>query len=90
MEYLDPDTFSSPPHKAIVEGLARAVGSGRIHPASARLQNMDDPTDHAEIVNTRLATRIRRKMRHQTRKLLLGQPEHIANRRAPTVWEGES
>ncbi|WP_245421755.1 hypothetical protein [Rhodoplanes serenus] len=39
---------------------------------------MDDATDHAAVVHPRLATRVGRKMRTDTIKLRLGQPEEVS------------
>ena len=38
---------------------------------------MDDASDHPAVVNTRLATRVRRKMRLDPRKLRVREPETI-------------
>jgi hypothetical protein len=38
---------------------------------------MDDAADHPAVINTRLATRIRRQMRRDPRKLGFRQPELI-------------
>ena len=60
MEEIDPDALRGPADIAVVERLAGPVVGRRIDPAPAGLQNMDDAADHAAVVNTRLATRIRR------------------------------
>lgn len=69
MEDVGPDPFGGPTHEAIVECLARTVDRRRVHPAAARLQDMYDAADHAPIIDTGLAPRIRRKMRRKPREL---------------------
>ena len=62
MEYVDPDAFGRPAHEAIVKGLARAVDGGRIDPAPAGLQHMDDAADHAAVIDARFAACVVGKM----------------------------
>ena len=78
VEEADPDAFLRPSHEAIVERLLGPVFGGRIDPASARLENMNDAADDPPVVNTRLAARVRRPVRLNLKKLRFRQPEKIA------------
>jgi len=60
-----------------MERLARPVVRRRIDPAPAGLQDMDDAADHPAVINTGLATRIRRQMRLDPRELRIREPETI-------------
>ena len=56
MEDIDPHALGGPSDETIVECLARAVGSRRVDPTTAGLQDMHDTADHPAIINPRLAT----------------------------------
>lgn len=60
MEEIDPDALGGPAGIAVVERLARSIIDGRVDPAPARLQHMDGAADHPAIVNTMLASGVRR------------------------------
>src|SRR5487761_2569944 len=77
MKQIDPHAFGRPAHIAVVERLLRSVIGRRIDPSPARLQHVDDATDHAPIVNTRLAARVSWQVRRDLRKLRVRQPELI-------------
>src|SRR5215204_2687555 len=47
------DPHSAPADEAIVQRLVRAVGGGRITPAQAVLEDEDDATDAAAIIDAR-------------------------------------
>src|SRR5271156_3734823 len=48
-----------------------------VDPATAGPQHIDDPADHPTIVHPRLASRVRRQMRLDLRKLIVRQPEMV-------------
>lgn len=75
VEKLRPDAFLRPADVTIVDRLVRAVDLGRIRPAAAGLQDMDDPADHATIIYTGHPAGIGRKVRFDLFKLGGGQPE---------------
>src|SRR6185437_17171947 len=77
-EDIHPDTFGSPTYEPIVECLARAIDGGCVNPAAARLQHMDNATDHPTIIHPRLAACVNRKMWHDPRELPVIQPELIS------------
>lgn len=77
VEEVDPDALGGPADIAVVERLARSVVIRRIDPAPAGLENVDDAADHPAVVNTRLATRIRRQVWLDPRKLRVREPETI-------------
>ena len=54
----NPDAFFRPSHEAIVERFLGSVFGGRIDPASARFEHMNDAADHSPVVNARLAARV--------------------------------
>ena len=56
MEDVDPNALGGPSDETIIERLARAVGLRRVDPPTARLQHVHDATDHAAIINARLAS----------------------------------
>ncbi len=65
IEDLCPDPFPEPTDKAIVQGFPWFKDNRRIDPATARLQDTNDPADHSPIINTGLAPRIGRQKRLQ-------------------------
>lgn len=77
MKKVSPDAFLGPSDIAVIERFLRPVIRRRIDPASARLENVDDPADHSPVINPRLAARVRRQMRRDQRKLCLAQPELV-------------
>lgn len=84
MKYVPPDAFVSPTDEAIVERLARPIDRGRVHPAAARFQDMDDAADDPPVIYSRLASGICRQMQCETRELIVRQPEKvIAHSKAP-------
>jgi hypothetical protein len=87
MENIHPDTLVGPPHEAIVECLARAIGLGSINPSPAGFQNMHNAADDTSVVNTRLAARIGRQKRLKPGKLLIRQPEMFANHDRSPCWK---
>src|ERR1700722_15917389 len=66
-----------PSYEAIVKGLLRPVVRRRINPATARLQDMHDPADHAPIINASFASRIGGQMGRDLQKLCIRQPELV-------------
>src|SRR5271156_7063654 len=48
-----------------------------VDPATAGPQHIDDPADHPTIVHPRLASRVRRQMRLDLRKLIVRQPKKV-------------
>src|SRR5271154_1141557 len=77
VEQVDPDAFCRPADIAVVEGFPRPVFWRSVDPATAGPQHIDDPADHPTIVHPRLASRVRRQMRLDLRKLLVRQPKMI-------------
>ena len=77
VEQVDPDALRSPAHISIVERLPGSIFWRGIDPAPARFQHMNDATDHAPIIDTRFAARIRRQVWFDLRKLRVRQPELI-------------
>jgi len=77
MEEIDPDSLGGPADIAVIKRLAWPIVRRRIDPAPAGLQDMDDAADHAAVVNSRLASRIRRQIRLDPRELRLREPETI-------------
>jgi hypothetical protein len=63
--------------EAIVECLPRTVISRRVDPATAGLQNMHDPADHAPVVDARFASCVVRQMQLDLRKLRFCQPKFL-------------
>lgn len=78
VENVRPHAFLRPSNKAVVERLPRPVFRRRIDPATTRLQHLHDAADHAPIIDARFATRVRRQMWLDLRKLRIRQPELIA------------
>ena len=78
LKQIDPDAFGGPANVAIIERLLRPIFGRRIDPSPTRFQNMHNTADDASVVNTRLATRIGRKMRFNPRKLRIRQPEQVS------------
>jgi hypothetical protein len=83
MEKLAPYPFAGPADVAIIERLARSVIRRCIDPATARLENMDDPADHPLVIDTRLPPRVARQMRRNTRKLFVRKPKAIPTHSQP-------
>src|SRR5271154_5869023 len=77
VEQVDPGAFCRPADIAVVEGFPRPVFWRSIDPASAGPQHIDDPANHPAIVHPRLASRVRRQMRLDLRKLIVRQPKMI-------------
>ena len=76
LEQITPDPLGRPAHETIVEGLLRAVDLTRgVRPTPARLQHVNDPADHAAVIDTLLASGVCRQVRTDPRKLLVGQPK---------------
>ena len=71
--------------KAIVKRLVWSVLiARRVRPAPAGLQHMNDPRDHAPVIDPRNAARIGRQMRLNLRELIFRQPEKmLAHQRSP-------
>jgi len=78
LEDVHPNPFGRPAHEAIVERLLRPIDLRRVDPATARFQHMDDPTNHAAVIDPWFAAGIGRKMRREPRELPLIQPKLIA------------
>jgi hypothetical protein len=72
LEQTDPDALGRPTHIAVVKRFFRSVFRRRVGPASARFQHMNNAADDAQIIDTRLAARVGRKMRRNPRKLRVG------------------
>lgn len=84
MQDVLPHALGRPADEAVLERLARAVDRWSIRPMPARLQHMDDSSDHPEIVHARLASGVARKVRLKPLKLLHRQPElTVAHHTAP-------
>ena len=49
MEEIAPNALRSPADEAVVERLVRAIEAGRINPAPARFDDVNDPADHPPI-----------------------------------------
>ena len=77
MEEIDPDALGGPADIAVIKRLAWPIIRRRIDPAPAGLQDIDDAADHAAVVNSRLASRIRRQIRLDPRELRLREPKTI-------------
>src|SRR5271154_2568599 len=77
VEQVDPDAFCRPADITVVEGFPRPVFWRSIDPASAGPQHIDDPADPPASVPPRLASRVRRQMRLDLRKLIVRQPKMI-------------
>lgn len=90
VEDVHPDAFGRPAHETIVEHLARTVDRRRIDLATTRLQHVDDPADHAAVVGSRHAARVRRKMRHEPSILKVVQPKIIPFRERSPFGDLES
>ena len=73
-EDIMPDASGSPADIAIVKGLARAADGGRVNPASAGLQHMDDTADDASVTAPGHAPRLVGEPRTQPSELILGKP----------------
>ena len=85
-----PNPFRSPANEAVVERLGRAIGSRRVLPPAAGLQDMNDTADHSAVIDPRNASRVRRQERLKPAELRLCKPEMLRHRIAPTVWGSES
>src|SRR5207245_11503727 len=72
-----PHALLRPSNEAIVERLAWSVFRRRIDPASAGLQHLHDPADHATIIYPRLAACIGRQVLLDFGKLRVRQPKLI-------------
>lgn len=71
LKQITPDPLGRPAHEAIVEGLLRAVDLTRgVSPTPARLQHVDDPADHAAVIDALLAPGVSRQVRTDLRKLI--------------------
>lgn len=75
---LRPDTLGRPSDVPIIECFPWTILGGRVDPAAARLQDVDDPADHAAVIDPRFASRIPRQMRQNPRELFVRQPEQVA------------
>ena len=75
LENVRPHPFGRPAHEAIVEGLVWAIDGRCVGPAGAGLQDMNDATDNAAVIDPRLAPRTGRKKRLKPRKLGVVQPK---------------
>jgi hypothetical protein len=64
---VDPDAFGRSAHEAVVQRLARSVDRRRVDPAPARFQHMHDAADDTQVVNPRLAARVRGQQWRQPR-----------------------
>ena len=63
LEQITPDPLGRPAHETIVEGLLRAVDLTRgVRPTPARLQHVNDPADHAAVIDTLLASGVCRQV----------------------------
>jgi hypothetical protein len=78
VKQISPDALCRPANIAIIEGLPRTIVGRSVDPATPRLQHIDDPADHPTIINPRLASRVRRQMRFDLRKLLGRKPKMIS------------
>jgi hypothetical protein len=81
VEEIDPHALGRPPDITVVERLPRPVFRRRVDPAPAGFQHVDNPADHAPIVDPRLAPRVSGEVRRNLRKLGVGQPKAIRNHR---------
>ena len=79
VEEIDPHALGRPPDITVVERLARPVFRRRVDPAPAGFQHVDNPADHAPIIDPRLAPRVSREVRRNLRKLGVGQPKTVGN-----------
>jgi len=77
LEQCRPDALLRPPHEPVVECLARPIFRRSIYPAASGLQDVNDPTDDASIINARLSSRIGGQVRRYLLELLVRQPEQI-------------
>src|SRR5687767_1826875 len=82
MEEIDPNALGSPADEAIVERLVRSIEARRIHPAPARLEDVNDAADHPAIIDPGLASGVGRQMRFDLRELLVREPETVPIHRA--------
>ena len=77
MEDVQLHPFGRPPHKAIIEHLARAIDLRRISPAATGLQHMHNAADDPSLVSPWLASGAGRQMRRKPGELPVLQPEMI-------------
>ncbi len=77
MKDVSPHALGGSAHKAVVKRLPRTINRWRVGPATAGLQDMNNPADHSPIIHPRLAPRVGGKKRLKPRKLPLAQPEII-------------
>ena len=79
VEEIDPHALGRPPDITVVERLPRPVFRRRVDPAPAGFQHVDNPADHAPIIDPRLAPRVSGEVRRNLRKLGVGQPKTVGN-----------
>src|SRR5271168_1685470 len=75
-EYLVEHTKPTPADEAIIECLVRAIIFGRVAPAQAVADDMNDAADHPTVVYSPNPVR-QRKIRLDQSHLAVGQPEQI-------------
>lgn len=78
MEEALPDTLRGPSNVPIVERLPRTIVGRGVDPTPARLQDVDDATDHAAVIDPRLPPSVARQMRRNPFELLVRKPEQVA------------
>ena len=78
LEHPPPDAAAGPAHEPVVQRLARAVGRRCIRPTAARPQHMDDPADHAAVVDAGNAADVSRQQGFKPRPLRIAQPNGSA------------
>ena len=74
-EQVRPHALVRPSYEAIVK--PRPVVRRRINPATAGLQDVHDPADHAPIINASFASRIGGQMGGDLQKLCIRQPKLV-------------
>jgi FkbM family methyltransferase len=72
-----PDPALGPAHEAVVERLLGPVDRRTVAPPPAALQRMDDPAQHAAVIDPLLAPHVGRQQRRDPRPLLIRKPEEI-------------
>lgn len=78
VKHLRPDALCRPSDVPIIERLPWPILGGRVDPAAARLQDVDDSADHAAVVDPGFTPRVPQQMRRNLRELFILQPEKVA------------
>lgn len=79
IEQAHPEAPAKPTVEAIVDRRRRAIIRRAIAPSASRLQDMDDPGDHAPVINTPRTRLVPGQMRLYRRPLGVRKPKQVGH-----------